>query len=93
MAKILLISRKTIQEYKDKLEPFLSLVPVQMAVACAPDDAEEARKLTDAVAQFQGNTAIVADFLGDLVINEDGSVEPLPLLAEAPAEAPLVTEA
>lgn len=92
MAKILLISRKTIQEREAELNPFLGIVPVQMAVALAPEDAEAARKLTEAVAQFQHNTAIVADFVGDLLVNEDGSIEPIPLVVEAQPEPKLITE-
>jgi hypothetical protein len=92
MAKILLLSRRTLKEHGDALKPFLDVIPVQMAVACAPEDAEEARKLTDAVATFNLNTAIVADFLADLIVNEDGSIEPIPLVVDAEPEPALITE-
>jgi hypothetical protein len=89
--KILLISRKTIQEREAELKPFLGVVPIQMAVAVSPEDADAAKKLTEAVATFNHTTAIVADFMGDLIINEDGSVEPLPLVSAAEPEPALIT--
>jgi hypothetical protein len=88
----LLIGRKTLQDHSEALKPFLGIVPVQMAVACAPEDADEAKKLTDAVGQFNLNTAIVADFPADLIVNEDGSIEPIPLVVNAEPEPALITE-
>lgn len=94
VGKILLISRNTLQHYPEGLRPFLGVVPVQMAIVLAPEDVELAKtNLTDAVAALQHNTAIIADFVGDLVINEDGTIEPLPLVLEAPEEPKLITEA
>jgi hypothetical protein len=92
VAKILLIGRQTLREQVDGLKPFLGVVPVTMAVALAPEDAEQAKKLTDAVAVFNNNTAIIADFPADLVINEDGSIEPIPLVLDAEPTPALITE-
>jgi hypothetical protein len=92
MAKILFIGRKTIAEHDAALAPFLKVVPIQMAVALTPEDADLARKLTDAVATFNHTTAIVADFPADLIVNEDGSIEPIPLVVDAEPEPALITE-
>jgi hypothetical protein len=64
-----------------------------MAVALAPEDAVLAKeKLTEAIGIFNGNTAIIADFPADLVVNEDGSIEPIPLVVDAEPEPALITE-
>jgi hypothetical protein len=93
MAKITLIGRQTLREHADALKPFLGVVPVTMAIALAPEDALLAKeKLTEAVGIFNGNTAIIADFPADLVVNEDGSIEPIPLVVDAPEQPSLITE-
>lgn len=93
VGKVLLISRRTLKDHPDALAPFLQVIPVQMAVALSPEDAELAKALTPAVASFQHTTAIVADFLGDILVHEDGSIEPIPLAVEAPEEPKLIIEA
>jgi hypothetical protein len=92
VAKVLFIGRKTLQDHSEALKPFLGIVPIQMAVALTPEDADLARKLTDAVATFNHTTAIVADFPADLIVNEDGSIEPIPLVVDAEPEPALITE-
>jgi hypothetical protein len=92
MAKLLFVGRKTLKDHEEALKPFLNVVPVQMAVALSPEDAELARKLTDAVATFNHTTAIIADFPADLIVNEDGTIEPLPLVIDTPTEPTLITE-
>lgn len=91
--KILLLSRRSLEHNYEKLKEFLDGVQVQMAVAVAPEDAEAARKLTDAVAQFQHTTAIVADFEVDMAVNDDGSTEILGMTYIREKEPSLITEA
>jgi len=88
-----LISRRTLEHNYDAFKEHLGGVNVQMAVAVTPEDAEAARKLTDAVAQFQHVTAIVADFVADMALNEDGSIETLGYTPVITAEPPIITEA
>jgi hypothetical protein len=90
--KILLVSRRTLEAHPDKFKE-LAGVDVQMAVAASPADAEAAKKLTEAVAQFQYVTAIVADFEADLAINEDGSVSPIGYTPVIQKDPDLITEA
>lgn len=92
--RIYLLSRKNIEQHADAIKEALPL-PVQMAIALSPEDAEQAQKLTEAVAQFQHVTAIIADFPIDLVINEDGSTTILGIVTpKGEEEAPkLILEA
>lgn len=90
--RLLLISRRTLEHNYDALKERLAGLEVQMAVAVSHEDAEAARKLTEAVGQFQYVTVIVADFEADMAINEDGSTE---LLGYTPVvvQEPLIIEA
>lgn len=91
--KIYLISRRTLEHNLDALKERLTGVDVQMAVAVSPEDKDAALKLTEAVAQFQHVTAIVADFVADMAVNEDGSVETLGYTPVLSTESPIITEA
>jgi hypothetical protein len=91
--RIYLISRRTLNHNFDALKERLAGVNVQMAVAVSAEDAEAAKKLTEAVAQFQHVTAIVADFVADMAVNEDGSIETLGYTPVLAAEPPIITEA
>jgi molybdopterin/thiamine biosynthesis adenylyltransferase len=91
--RILLVSRHTLEANADKFKEHLAGLNVQMAVAVTPEDAEAAKKLTDAVAQFQYVTAIVADFEADMAINDDGSTELLGYTPVLSHEPPIITEA
>jgi hypothetical protein len=86
--RILLISRKSLVHNEEAIKEQLASFGVAMAVAVAPEDAEQAKKLTEAIGQFQHVTAIVADFPFDAAICEDGSVEVLGMTVEKPAEEP-----
>jgi len=88
--KILLLSRGTLRERLPELQEYLGLVAVEMAVAHNPEDAEEAKKVSPVVAFFNKPVAIVADFPGDLVVNEDGSIEPILLTRTEAPETNLV---
>lgn len=90
--KILLLSRKTLEHNFEKLQSYLEGVGVQMAVAVSPEDAQAAKKLTDAVAQFQYTTAIVADFAADVVIDDEGKTEFLGFTVISEKEPSLITE-
>lgn len=90
--RILLISRKSLIHNEAALKEHLSAFGIQMAVAVAPEDAEQAKKLTEAIAQFQHVTAIVADFDADTVVNEDGSIDVIGLTVLRDKEPSLITE-
>lgn len=89
--KVILLSRRDLATQLDAVKKFTELYPITMAVAVSPEDAQEALKLTPAVAGFQQLTALVADFPASLIINEDGSIEPLELAGEQSEETPLIT--
>jgi hypothetical protein len=90
--RILLISRKSLECAEEAVKEQIAAYGVMMAVALSPEDAEQAKKLTEAVAQFQHVTAIVADFPIDMAINEDGSVEVIGVITPTPQEPSLITE-
>jgi hypothetical protein len=90
--RILLISRKSLEHAEEAIKEQISAYGVQMAVALSPEDAEQAKKLTEAVAQFQHVTAIVADFPIDMAINDDGSLEVIGTITATPQEPSLITE-
>lgn len=77
--KILLISRTSCREFQKELQEFLQLVRPAYALAHNTEDADAAKAVSDTVACFHQPVAIVADFPADLLINEDGSIEPLHL--------------
>lgn len=91
--KILLISRRTLEANPDALKERMAGLEVQMAVAVTPEDAEAAKKLTEAIAQFQYTTAIIADFEADMAINDDGSTSLLGYTPVIQQEPTLITEA
>ena len=91
--KILLISRRTLEQNADALKEQLAGLNVQMAVAVSAEDAAAAQNLTDAVAQFQYVTAIVADFEADMAVNDDGSTELLGYTPVLQTQPSLITEA
>ena len=89
--RILLLSRSAVESKHPELQAFLSSVPVNMAIAQSDGDAEAAKTLTNQVATLTSVTAIVADFAGCLVVNDDGSVEAIVLPEIAPVEdTPLI---
>ena|SRR3974390_354882 len=90
--RIMLLSRKAIEEQHPDLLAFLSIVTPVMAVVQCDADRDAAMKICDQVATFQGPTAIVADFAGCLVVNDDGSTDALvlPDLPPAVEEEPLI---
>lgn len=90
--RILLLSRKAIDEQHPSLLAFLSTVPPSMAIAQTDADKDAAQRICETVATFQHCTAIVADFAGCMAVNDDGSTEPI-VLPEIPVEieSPLVT--
>jgi len=88
--KILLLSRRDIQTRLAAVKEFLDLCPLEMAIASCDEDAAEAIKLTPAVGCFHKLTAIVADYPASLIVNEDGSIEPLELQETAYPETPLI---
>jgi hypothetical protein len=89
--RILLLSRKAIEEQNPSLLSFLATVQPVMAVAQSDADKEAAQTVCEVVGTFQNCTAIVADFAGCLVVNDDGSTDAivLPELAE-PVPEPLI---
>lgn len=90
--RILLISRKSLEHNEAAIKEQLSAYGVQMAVAASPEDAEQAKKLTDVVAQFQHVTAIVADFDADTAVNDDGTIEVIGITVLRDKEPSLITE-
>lgn len=89
--KIVLLARRDIRDNLDAVQAFFQTCPLQMAVASSNEDAEEAQKLTNAVAKFQHFTAIVADYPASLVIDENGEIVPLVLSpASEISETPLI---
>lgn len=90
--RIVLISRKSLEHAEDALKQALGGVSVSMAVAVSPDDAVQAQKLTEAVAQFQHITAIVADFPFDMIVDEEGKCEVIGMVAPTEAVPSLITE-
>jgi hypothetical protein len=91
--RLYLISRRTLEHNFEAFKEHLGGVNIQMAVAVSPEDKEAALKLTEAVAQFQHVTAIVADLTADMAINDDGSVELLGYTPVVQNEPSLITEA
>lgn len=91
--RVLLISRRTLDHNFEAFQERLRGINIQMAVALAPEDAEAAKKLTEAVAKFEYVTAVVADFEADMAINEDGSTEMLGYTPVLSTEPPIITEA
>jgi hypothetical protein len=87
----LLLSRKAIEEQNPTLLAYLATIPVSMAIAQCDADRDAAQQISENVGIFQATTAIVADFVGCMVVNDDGSVEPivLPELLE-PVEEPRI---
>lgn len=90
--RILLLSRKAIEEQNPSLLAFLSTVPPSMAIAQSDADHAAAMTVCEVVATFQHLTAVVADFAGCLVVNDDGSTDVivLPELLPEPAPEPLI---
>lgn len=86
--RILLLSRKHIEEQHPDLMAFLQTVPPTMAVVQSDADRDAAQKVCDTVATMQYTTAIVADFAGCMLVNDDGSVEPLVLPELEPEQEP-----
>lgn len=90
--KIVLVARKSLENGEEALKEQLAIFHIKMAIAVTPEDAEQAKKLTEAVAQFQHVTAIVADFPLDMIIDEDGVVTPLGVVVPKVEEPQLITE-
>jgi hypothetical protein len=89
--RILLISRKAIQENKEALDAFLQAFPPVMAIAQTDIDKDEAQKITPVVGLFSQITAIVADFPACLAVNDDGSISPILLEEPQPEkQTPLI---
>lgn len=86
--RILLLSRKAITDRNPELLAYLSTVPPVMAVVQSDEDRDAAQQITEVVTTFQQPTAIVADFIGCLVVNDDGSVEPIALPEMSPEAEP-----
>lgn len=91
--KLLLISRRSLDHNLDAVQERLRGINIQLAVALAPEDADAAKKLTEAVAKFEYVTAIVADFEADMAVNDDGTTEMLGYTPVLTAEPKLITEA
>ena len=77
--RILLLSRTAIESKHPELLAFLNTVPVSMAIAQSDADKDAAQQFCDTVATFTNVTAIVADFAGCMVVNDDGSCESIVL--------------
>lgn len=77
--RILLLSRKAIESRHPELLAFLATVPVSMCVAQCEADKNASMKICDHIATFTGTTAIVADFVGCMCVNDDGSAEAIVL--------------
>src|SRR5207245_5494517 len=77
--RTLLLSRKAIEEQHPALLAFLATVPATMAIAQSDEDRDAAMKVCELVGMFQQPTAIVADFAGCLVVNDDGSTDAIVL--------------
>jgi hypothetical protein len=88
--RLILLSRSDIQNRMEDLQRFLNIVPVDLAFALSTADADDAKKITPNVGVFLRPSAIVADFPASLIVNEDGTIEPLELPQEEQTEAPLV---
>jgi hypothetical protein len=89
--RILLLSRKAIEEQLPQLQELLNVVPVSMAIAQSDADKDAALKLTPTVATFNQVTAIVADFPTCIAVNDDGSISPILLEEPQPeAQTPLI---
>ncbi len=83
--RVLLLSRKAIKEQNPALLSFLATVPPTMAIAQSDADRDAAQTVCEVVGTLQHCTAIVADFAGCLVVNDDGSTDAI-LLPELPGE-------
>jgi hypothetical protein len=81
--RVLLLSRQHIEEQHPSLMAYLGTVPPAMAIAQSDADRDAALKICEMVGTFERPTAIVADFLGCMAVNDDGSVEPI-VLPELP---------
>jgi hypothetical protein len=89
--RILLLSRKAIEDQLPQLQELLNVVPVSMAIAQSDADKDAALKLTQTVCTFNQVTAIVADFPACIAVNDDGSISPILLEEPQPeAQAPLI---
>lgn len=77
--RILLLSRKAIEEQHPALLSFLATVPPSMAIVQCDADKAAAQTVCETVATLQHCTAIVADFAGCMAVNDDGSTEPIVL--------------
>lgn len=90
--RILLISRNSLAHAEAAVKEEIANYGIAMAVALSPEDAEQAKKLTEVVAQFQHVTAIVADFPFDMAISEDGQCEIIGMaIPKQQEESPLIT--
>jgi hypothetical protein len=74
--KIYLISSKASEEQVERIKSALSLTPVDVVVATAPQLGDFCRKFSEDVTGLNRPIAIVADFEAPLTaINDDGSLE------------------
>lgn len=90
--RILLVSRKAIEEQNPALLSFLATVQPSMAIAQSDADHAAAQTVCELVGTLQHCTAIVADFAGCMYVNDDGSTDVivLPEIPQEPEPEPLI---